>query len=1101
MKRADRQRLADIVADLSAWMGIASEIRRLTAHMPMTRAVVLDAYLAWLLAELEGLSRSGDLSSAKDAVGARWFNTSKPSPGSDAAAARLIPFHAGLVERGDPSRLDATLGTFRGQASSEWQHLQATLDAQNSHAEGVREALLDDAHMPFSAQGVLSQAERESLTRILEQHDLLYAPALRILDGATCGAALCEASHAAVADLLGAQAGARSTGLWDQTESAVARVASMTRTERGQAERLINQVDDWVRRSAEIRGGPRSAWSAVEHHRDHLLSLAVNIGSSGQQDRVIPLADEDMDVRSALARLRDSSVPQESRSFLDHFEETVRAHSAAARWGFDDSWECLKFDNCSVSHEALRSLRGLLRGSTDRLERIETEALSPRDVPSSVLDESLGLADILGCAPGSLNLLERPVVDVLRANAPRVVNIQGVTKAAQKRAKKAAEAVRASDIRASLLGMDLDVLKKAATGSIRGAALSRAGLSNVWAVYSTARESSDALTVLPGLGYESARNAAQASLRLFEGVRDDMPVRIDVKARGAETVELLKALREWDIARRLNPTKEEVTACAALRIVFERSAGAGRLLVAPPRDVAQPTGGAVELLNGLSQRLEVSYKKDIWSDFLSRPADFFGMLTELGFTTEDERRMHGDLPDEIIEAVRDQELDRTYLTSSLRAYQSFGARFALVQKKIVLGDEMGLGKTVEALAVMTHLRATKGSHFLVVCPAAVVSNWTREVAKHTQLRAFRIHGNEWERTHHLKTWQRDGGIAVTTYGLLGGLLNQLRDTQISCVALDEAHYIKRPSALRSQASATVIEQAEHVLLMTGTPLENSVQEFRNLIGYVRPELADSAPDFLASQFRKHVAPVYLRRNQEDVLTELPELVEVEEWLGTSPAEDRNYRDAVRTENFMMMRRAAMLTEQSPKLERLKEIVEEAEANGRRIIVFSYFRDVLTRVATEMPGAVFGPLTGSTAPAERQALVDRFSKAPGGAVLVAQITAGGVGLNIQAASIVVICEPQLKPTAEDQAIARAHRMGQTDSVQVHRLLTEGGVDERIREILAEKRQLFDEFARDSVIAKRAPDAVDVSDAELARLVIAAERERLFGGVSAGAGGVT
>jgi SNF2 family DNA or RNA helicase len=178
-----------------------------------------------------------------------------------------------------------------------------------------------------------------------------------------------------------------------------------------------------------------------------------------------------------------------------------------------------------------------------------------------------------------------------------------------------------------------------------------------------------------------------------------------------------------------------------------------------------------------------------------------------------------------------------------------------------------------------------------------------------------------------------------------------------------------------------------------------------------------------------------------------------------------------------------------KVSRLLEIAGEAEANGRRIIVFSYFREVLNQVARLLPGQVFGPLTGSLAAADRQKLVDRFSQAGNGAVLVAQITAGGVGLNIQSASVVVICEPQIKPTMESQAIARAHRMGQTDTVQVHRLLTEDSVDERIRDILKDKRQLFDEFARDSFIAKQAPDAVDVSEVELARRVVAAERERL------------
>ena len=120
---------------------------------------------------------------------------------------------------------------------------------------------------------------------------------------------------------------------------------------------------------------------------------------------------------------------------------------------------------------------------------------------------------------------------------------------------------------------------------------------------------------------------------------------------------------------------------------------------------------------------------------------------------------------------------------------------------------------------------------------------------------------------------------------------------------------------------------------------------------------------------------------------------------------------------------------------------------------------------------------------------RIAAADGGAVLVSQIVAGGVGLNIQAASVVVICEPQLKPTTEWQAIARAHRMGQLESVQVHRLLLEDSVDARILEILARKKQLFDDVVRVSTTAEAAPEAYDVSEAELAREIIAAERERL------------
>jgi len=181
---------------------------------------------------------------------------------------------------------------------------------------------------------------------------------------------------------------------------------------------------------------------------------------------------------------------------------------------------------------------------------------------------------------------------------------------------------------------------------------------------------------------------------------------------------------------------------------------------------------------------------------------------------------------------------------------------------------------------------------------------------------------------------------------------------------------------------------------------------------------------------------------------------------------------------------------SYKVQRLIEIVEEAEANKRRVVVFSYFRSVLDIVATAMPGRVFGPLTGSVPPARRQEIIDRFSASREGAVLVAQIEAGGVGLNIQAASVVIICEPQLKPSTEWQAIARAHRMGQLHSVQVHRLLSDEGVDQRVVEILARKKATFEEFARTSETAQSAPEAFDVSEAELAKQVIAEERQRIF-----------
>ncbi len=159
-------------------------------------------------------------------------------------------------------------------------------------------------------------------------------------------------------------------------------------------------------------------------------------------------------------------------------------------------------------------------------------------------------------------------------------------------------------------------------------------------------------------------------------------------------------------------------------------------------------------------------------------------------------------------------------------------------------------------------------------------------------------------------------------------------------------------------------------------------------------------------------------------------------------------------------------------------------------MFSYFRDVIDTVMRALADRpVFGPLTGDVPPDERQAIIDSFSVADTNAILVAQVTVGGVGLNLQAASVAILCEPQLTPAAEAQAFARLHRMGQVRSVRAHRLLAEGGVDERITEILAGKRQVFDQFVRESSLADATVRAVDVTEAQLARAVVASERARL------------
>lgn len=270
----------------------------------------------------------------------------------------------------------------------------------------------------------------------------------------------------------------------------------------------------------------------------------------------------------------------------------------------------------------------------------------------------------------------------------------------------------------------------------------------------------------------------------------------------------------------------------------------------------------------------------------------------------------------------------------------------------------------------------------------------------------------------------------------------------------------------------------------------------NLISILQPKIAAAlnTKGYLtgAKQFRLEIAPVYLRRNREDVLIELPELVQKEEWVDFGSGEAHVYCSAVEEGKFMNMRRAAWKggsAAASPKLNRLIEICADAKENNSKVVVFSFFRDVITTVRQALDQCSLEPITGDVKPQSRQQIIDDFTSAPAGTTLICQIQAGGVGLNIQAASIVILCEPQIKPALETQAIARAYRMGQIHKVVVHRLLTINSVDERMMEILGNKQRLFDAYARDSVVAESSLQAKDISEKALIDQIVAQEQERL------------
>ncbi|MHC4934473.1 MAG: DEAD/DEAH box helicase, partial [Planctomycetota bacterium] len=447
---------------------------------------------------------------------------------------------------------------------------------------------------------------------------------------------------------------------------------------------------------------------------------------------------------------------------------------------------------------------------------------------------------------------------------------------------------------------------------------------------------------------------------------------------------------------------------------------------------------------------------------------------------------------EIARKVEGYPLDASGLRLILRGYQVFGAKFLLARGRTVLGDEMGLGKTIQALAAQVHLENTSGGcRSLVVAPASILGNWIHEIGHRTDLRSHLLHSDDFEKT--LEAWSQQGGMAVTSYATLRNNLDdftQRGPRSIAFLIADEAHYIKNPKAGRTKALCRVADRAERVCFMTGTPLENHPEEFVQLLDSLAPDRARDLDDFLrrpgsvlggARHFHAELADVYLRRNQEDVLKELPPRIDKEEWIDLSPEARERYAQEVEAGNFMGMRQAVT---GPAKLERLEDLLEEYRESGIKVLLFSFFLNTLAQVERGFP--VLGRITGEVEPGERFALAQRFQESEGHQLLIAQIQAGGTGLNLHAAGAVILMEPQLKPTTEAQAVARAHRMGQTRRVIVHRMLARDSVDERIVELLEEKQDLFERFARESLIKEASEEATAASPVAK---IIEVERARM------------
>lgn len=639
-------------------------------------------------------------------------------------------------------------------------------------------------------------------------------------------------------------------------------------------------------------------------------------------------------------------------------------------------------------------------------------------------------------------------------------------------------------VKKELSGISLEELKRVKSG-IRVKYLTSAGYRTLADLYNV---SVDDLEKINGISRDSANHILQCVNAYANSYRSNVKLRISTDDKNPFTTNVVtsvyrKKLRNKlvnEYARNVALHKNEIEqSCKNIK----ETTGFFKWLFAS-EDKKRNVIKSYDYLNDLKEngfidsckeliqknrKIDNTDISDAWNDFEKDSISYFLVIERIkpeisGPETDEDR-----LPQDIVSALRNYDLKLNGLKCTLRRYQELGVRYILTQRKVLLGDEMGLGKTIQAIASMVALRNIGAKHFLVICPASVITNWYREIEKHSDLTAIKIHGAG--RLSSYEKWKDEGGVGITTYETTKVLINE-KLIKCDMVVVDEAHYIKNPNAIRTQNTIKICHHAERILFMTGTALENRVDEMVGLIRVLQPDIANKIIEttYIAAAplFKEYIAPVYFRRKREDVLKELPELIENRDWCIMTPEEEDMYEETVLSRNFQQARRVSWNIpniKYSSKANRLMEIVKEAEEDNRKVIVFSFFLDTISKIQMLFGEKCMPPITGSVPPKQRQAIIDEFEKAAAGTVLVAQIQSGGTGLNIQTASVVIICEPQFKPSIENQAISRAYRMGQPRNVIVYRLLCEDTVDERITGILEQKQRIFNEFADESVAAEK------------------------------------
>ncbi|HSC85992.1 MAG TPA: SNF2-related protein, partial [Polyangiaceae bacterium] len=440
------------------------------------------------------------------------------------------------------------------------------------------------------------------------------------------------------------------------------------------------------------------------------------------------------------------------------------------------------------------------------------------------------------------------------------------------------------------------------------------------------------------------------------------------------------------------------------------------------------------------------------------------------------------------------------LKATLRPYQEQGLSWLRFLHEIgsggVLADDMGLGKTIQTIAMLLSLHSADSPvRALIVAPTSVVTNWHREIERFAPTLTVALWHGAGRKGQ--KDELKDANVIITSYALLRRDITLLQSLDLEYAILDEAQAIKNPISATAQAAKELT--ARHRLALTGTPIENRLSEIWSIFDFVSPGLLgplqkfeeryarpiDQGDSKQAARLRAVIHPFILRRTKLEVAKDLPEKLEFDQLIDMAPEQKAIYLQVLREVRAQVMgevervgvaksqlhilagltklRQAAcdprllglpkeLGNEDSAKLMALRELVDEVETGGHKVLIFSQFVSMLKLMAAALDEdkIKYEYLDGSTI--DRAMRIDRFQDDPTIPVFLISLKAGGSGLNLTAADTVIHFDPWWNPAVEDQATDRAHRIGQKKVVSVYRLVAAGTIEEKILQLKQKKKDL-------------------------------------------------